>query len=102
MAKKILLVPLVKKFIRDTVNGKRRMANGQRLKHRTVANYFYLLKNLEAFEAFKGEPLRVTINIRSNRKQILQERDYWKKFLQGVLRLFISTQLPRQFCWFHF
>jgi integrase len=80
MAKKLLLVPLVKKFIRDTVNGKRRMANGQRLKHRSVANYFYLLKNLEAFEAFNGESLRVTINIRSNRKQILHERDYWKKF----------------------
>ena len=70
MAKKLLLVPLVKKFIRETANGKRRMANGQRLKHRTVANYFYLLKNLEAFEAFKSEPLCVTINIRSNRKII--------------------------------
>lgn len=80
MAKKILLVPLVKKFIRDTANGKRRMANGQRIKHKSVANYFYLLKHLVEFEQFKGEAVYVTINIRSNRKQILRERDYWKKF----------------------
>jgi integrase len=80
MAKKILLVPLVKKFIRDTANGKRRMANGQRIKHRSVVNYFYALKHLVAFEQFKGEPLYVTINIRSNRKQMLRETDYWKKF----------------------
>lgn len=80
MAKQVLLVPLVKKFIRDSVNGKRRMVNGQKLKHKSVANYFYALKHLIAFEQFKNEPVRVTINIRSNRKQILKERDYWKKF----------------------
>jgi hypothetical protein len=82
MAKKILLVPLVKKFIRDSVSGKRRMPNGQKLKHLSVANYFSALKLLLAFEEFRGHPIYLTINIQSNRKQIHRENDYFKKFFR--------------------
>lgn len=80
MAKKILLVPLVKKFIRDSLNGKRRMLNGQMIKPLTIAIYVNLFKLLMAFEKFKGCPLYLTINIRTNRRQIIQEGNYFKKF----------------------
>src|SRR5215203_3160141 len=56
------------------------MINGQRLKHGTVANYVGALKLLLSFEEFKGQPLRIMINIRCNKKQIQQEHNYWKKF----------------------
>jgi len=80
MAKELLLVPLLKSFIRDTANGKRRMNNGQRIRHQTINNYFCALKQIIAFEEYKGEPVKITINIKANRKQILKESDYWKKF----------------------
>lgn len=98
MSKELLLVPLLKKFIRDTANGKRRMLNGQRIKHQSVVNYLYALKHLVAFEDFKGEQVRVRINLRSNRKQLLQERDYWKKFY----REFSDFLFEQQNCYDNF
>lgn len=98
MSKELLLIPLFKKFIRESTNGKRRMPNGQKLKHRSIINYFSALKHLVAFEEFKGETLRVVTNIGKNRRKILMERNYWKKFY----REFSDFLLEQQKCYDNF
>jgi hypothetical protein len=80
MSRDVLLVPLFERFIKDTLRGKRRKLNGERIKVSTIKNYEEVLKKLKAFESHKRVPLRVKINIKNNRREILLERDYWKNF----------------------
>lgn len=76
----MLLVPLFEQFIKETKNGKRRKLNGELIKPQTVKNYHYCLKQVMAFEAFKGKPLSIKINIRNSRRAIIAEHNYWKRF----------------------
>ncbi len=80
MSRDVLMAPLFEKFIKETRRGKRRKPNGERMKIGTVKNYEEVLKKLKAFEAYKGVPIRIKVNIKNNRREILQERDYWKRF----------------------
>jgi hypothetical protein len=80
MSRDVLLVPLFEKFISATRRGKRRKENGERIKAVTIKNYNEVLKQLRYFELKNGKPLRIKLNIGKNRREILQEQDYWKKF----------------------
>jgi len=80
MKKQLLLTPLFKQFIKETKNGRRRKPNGERIAARTVENYTFVLKHVQAYETFRNAPLRITTNIGNNRRLILKEKQYWQEF----------------------
>lgn len=91
MVKEMLFVPLFETFIKETVNGKRRKLNGERIKPQSYRTYYYVLKLLIEYEQFCGAPLRINTNIRNNMRLLLQERNYWKRFYRNFSD-FLYTQ----------
>lgn len=47
MIKKLSMIALFETFINDTVSGKRRKLNAQKIKPQTIENYQYTLKLLK-------------------------------------------------------
>jgi integrase len=74
------LVPLFKKFITHSYNGKRLKPDGSRIKRQTVTNYTYVLRYLEEYEAKFETVLHIKPFNGSNKRAFMVERNYWKKF----------------------
>lgn len=93
MKKKYPLLPLFKDFIKATESGKRLKKNGERIKKQSVANYRYVLTNLEKFVAHKDFDLRVCDGKKLTEREFITEKNYWKKFYKHF-----TTFLYRQGC----
>ncbi len=75
-----LLVPLFEKFIKYSYKGKRLKPDGNRIKPQTVDNYVYVLRYLREYEALHENVLRIKVIRSQNRRLLMAERNYWKKF----------------------
>lgn len=77
------LIPLFKQFIRDSETGKRLKKNGERITTRSIENYGYVLKNLIRFSTDTNFELRVCSILRLTQRELLSEKNYWKKFYKN-------------------
>jgi len=80
MKKPTPLLPLFKKFIRDTETGKRLKKNGERIKKESIQNYQYVLNNLTNFSTNKDFELRICDAKKLTKREYISEKKYWKKF----------------------
>jgi site-specific recombinase XerD len=80
MKKEHPLIPLFKQFIRETETGKRLKKNGEKIKPESIDNYRYLLQNLIEFSTQQNFELRICEANKLNKKELISERNYWKKF----------------------
>ena len=78
--KEFLIIPLFEKFIRDTKSGKRLKPNGERIKLSSIKLYEYVFIHLVHIESIQKNPLRISIVSGINRRELLKEAKYWKKF----------------------
>jgi integrase len=82
MKKHSPILPLFKQFIKDTETGKRLKKNGERIKPQSIQNYYYVLQNLVQFSTATGFELRICDASKLNKRELLTEKNYWKKFYQ--------------------
>lgn len=80
MKKPLKLLPLFKKFIKDTETGKRLKKNGERIKQGSIDNYYYTMSNLAKFSVETGFELRICDVSKLTKREFLSEKNYWKKF----------------------
>lgn len=80
MKKTSLIIPLFKRFIKETVTGKRVKKNGERIKPVSVQNYNHLLTNLTRFSNDTKFELRICDASKLSKREFLSEKNYWKKF----------------------
>lgn len=78
--KEYALVPLFEKFIAYSYKGKRLKPDGNRIKPQTVNNYVYVLRYLQEYEQHYKAVLRIKVMDTQNRRLLMAERQYWKKF----------------------
>ncbi len=78
--KEYALVPLFEKFISYSYKGKRLKPDGNRIKPQTVNNYVYVLRYLQEYQNTYNVVLRIRVFRNNNRRLLLAERNYWKKF----------------------
>jgi integrase len=88
MKKEYPLIPLFKKFIKETENGKRLKKNGEKIKPESIDNYRYLLHNLIEFSTKQNFELRICEVNKLNKRELLSEKNYWKKFYQKFTDFF--------------
>lgn len=77
------LIPLFERYIRDSYNGKRLKTDGNRIKRQTVDNYVYVLNYLNDYQVVMGQKLQIKVMVTRDRKLLITERNYWKKFYLG-------------------
>lgn len=77
------LIPLFKKFIRDSESGKRLKKNGERITKGSIGNYQYVLHNLTLFSIETKFQLRVCSVLKLNARELQSEKVYWKKFYKN-------------------
>lgn len=82
MKKEHPLIPLFKQFIKETETGKRLKKNGEKIKPESIDNYRYLLYNLVEFSTQQKFELRICEANKLNKRELLSEKNYWKKFYQ--------------------
>ncbi|KGO90878.1 tyrosine-type recombinase/integrase [Flavobacterium subsaxonicum] len=75
-------LPLFKQFIKDTETGKRLKKNGERIQPQSIQNYYYVMQNLVQFSTEAGFELRICDASKLNSRELLSEKNYWKKFYQ--------------------
>lgn len=80
MKKTMQLIPLFKKFIKDTESGKRLKRNGELIRCETIKNYKFVLRNLITFKEKSDFQLRICDASKLTKREILTEKNYWKKF----------------------
>lgn len=80
MKKSLKLLPLFKKFIKDTETGKRLKKNGERIKQGSIDNYYFTMSNLVKFSTATGFELRICDTSKLTKREFLSEKNYWKKF----------------------
>lgn len=71
---------LFSEFINDSVKGKRVQKNGKKIKSGTIKNYYQLYRLLVNFQITKNIQLRIRDIFRLNTRELIAERNYWKKF----------------------
>lgn len=77
------LIPLFKQFIKESQSGKRLKKNGERITKSSIDNYNYVLKNLILFSEATQTELRVCDILKLTKKELLSEKNYWKKFYKN-------------------
>jgi len=77
------LVPLFKQFIKESESGRRLKKNGERIGKSSIDNYTYVLKNLIRFSEETQTELRVCDILKLTKKELLSEKNYWKKFYKN-------------------
>ena len=77
-AKEYSVLPLFKKFLKDSHKGKRLKADGTKIKTQTINNYQYVFKYLQEYETKFDTTLRIKIFSANNKRTFLAERNYWK------------------------
>lgn len=80
MKKQQAIIPLFKRFIKDTETGRRLKKNGERIKKDSIDNYKYVLNNLIEFSFSEKFELRICDASRLTKKEYTSEKNYWKKF----------------------
>ncbi len=80
MIKKLSMISLIEIFIKDTITGKRRKLNAQKIKPQTIENYRNTLKLLREYEIYSSKKLMIKSNIRDNRTLQVQEKKRWNEF----------------------
>ena len=78
--KEYALLPLFEKFIKYSYKGKRLKPDGNRIKPQTVDNYVYVLHYLQEYQLHCDIVLRIKVIRSYNRRLLLAERNYWKRF----------------------
>lgn len=73
-------LPLYKKFINDSKNGKRLNKNGKRISTGTIKNYNQAYSLICKFCTEKKFDLRIANANKLTQKEFLSEKKYWKKF----------------------
>lgn len=82
MKKLTPFISLFKQFIKDTETGKRLKKNGERIKPQSIQNYYYVLQNIIQFSEDTKFELRICDVSRLSKREMLSEKNYWKKFYQ--------------------
>lgn len=83
MKKPQAIIPLFKRFIKDTETGRRVKKNGERIKKDSIDNYKYVLNNLIEFISSTKFNLRICDASRLTTKEYSSEKNYWKKFYKN-------------------
>jgi hypothetical protein len=83
MKKTTLLLTLFKQFIRESETGKRLKKNGERITKGSIENYKSTLKLLQKFSLNTGFELRICDASKLNKRELLSEKNYWKKFYKN-------------------
>jgi len=73
------LLRLLERFINDCKHGRRLQKNGKKLSKGTIENYTYLQNHLIEFSKKKFN-LRFRDVNKLNKREMIRERNYWKKF----------------------
>lgn len=79
-AKELPLFELFQTFISHSRRGRRLQPNGKRIGEGTLENYSYTLQLLERFSSQKNFPLRIKPMRKLNSRELVTEKNYWKKF----------------------
>ena len=74
------LTKLFSRFINESLTGKRMKQNGKKIKPQTVDNYRYILLLLQEYERYSSEIIFVNVITSRNKRILLAEKKYWKKF----------------------
>ncbi len=82
MKKSSPIIPLFKKFIKETETGKRLKKNGEKIKVSSIQNYHYVLQNLIRFSTDTSFDLRLCDAAKLDKRELQSEKNYWKKFYQ--------------------
>lgn len=77
------LTKLFSRFISESLSGKRMKQNGKKIKLQTIDNYKYILLLLEEYETFNSEKIYVNVTTSRNKRVLIAEKKYWKKFYFG-------------------
>lgn len=80
MKKKIDLIPLFKKFIKESETGKRRKLNGEKLREGSIQNYHSALKLLNKFCTETNFDFRGCDVTKLTHREFISEKRYWKSF----------------------
>ena len=73
---------LFKKFITESLSGKRLQKNGKRITVGTIDTYKIVLDNLLTFCKKKNFDLRICAANKLNKSELKSEIFYWKKFFR--------------------
>lgn len=99
MVKQLSMISLFEIFIRDSVTGKRRKLNGQKIRPQSIDNYRETLKLLKGYEVYSGKELLIKTNLRNNQRLILHEKRYWDSFYRLFSRfLFYKIGCHDNYC----
>lgn len=82
-SKELSFIDLYLRFINDSKKGRRLQPNGKRISEGTIKNYEYSLKLVQSFCARKNFSLRIRPANKLNRRELMIEKNYWKKFYRG-------------------
>jgi hypothetical protein len=80
LQKEIPFFDLYQRFVNDSKKGRRLQPNGKRISPGTVKNYEYTAALLQQFTEDKGFILRIRPTRRLTQREMLAEKNYWKKF----------------------
>lgn len=93
---------LFKAFIRDSLNGKRRLANGNRISKDSVNNYISTLNKIMEYEKSAEKSLRLRHIGKLGRREQKSEQKYWAKFGADFLQYLSKQGLLDNYIGFHF
>ncbi len=93
MKKTTALLPLFQQFIRESETGKRLKKNGERIKKGSIDNYKSSLKLLQKFSLQTGFELRICDASKLNKRELLSEKNYWKKFYKKFTEYCYKNEL---------
>ena len=68
------------RFIGYSNRGRRLQPNGKRISAGTIKNYEYTLQLVKGFSADTNFQLRIRPAHKLNRRELITEKNYWKKF----------------------
>jgi integrase len=99
MLRKLSMISLFEIFIKDTVSGKRRKLNAQKIKPQTIENYRNTLKLLSEYECYTHKKLMIKSEIRGNSRLLFQEKRRWNEFYYSFSRfLFYKKGCHDNYC----
>jgi integrase len=78
--KELLFADLFQQFIKESVSGKRLKKDGKKIKPQTIENYNAVLLLIQEFEEHASCKLRIRTVGSKNKRFLIVERNYWKKF----------------------
>jgi integrase len=80
LQKEVPFFDLYQRFVNDSKRGRRLQPNGKRISEGTVKNYEYTGSLMRRFTTDKAFNLRIRPARKLNQRELLTEKNYWKKF----------------------